>query len=254
MTNAGDRWRVNLKEWAIPEEILSKAPTSPWIHPPAVFQIPDEIPLTPSHERAREVSLNSVLDIGCGGGIAAFATDAQHLIGVDHQQEMLEMFQNNAKSRGRDSVVHLGFWPGIEGKVENADVVTAHHVVYNVPMIEDFLTAMDSHSKVRVVIEMPQRHPLPNLSLAWKHFWNLERPTKPNHEDLLEILNELGISANLELWESPTASKLSKADQVGFDLIRLCLPESRREELSEFFEQNPIPHSRSLATIWWDKK
>jgi len=33
-------------------------------------------------------------EVGCGGGIAAFATvpPVRHVIGVDHQPEMLDMF------------------------------------------------------------------------------------------------------------------------------------------------------------------
>lgn len=60
-----------------------------------MFELPAVITDSPSHQRAREVNPSSFLDIGCGGGIAAFATDANIVIGVDHQPEMLTMFANN---------------------------------------------------------------------------------------------------------------------------------------------------------------
>ena len=102
-TTAGNYWRESLSAWAIPDEIINNAPENPWIHPPVMFELPDVIEDSISHQRAREVlvSGDSVLDIGCGGGIAAFAVvpPATHVIGVDHQAEMLEMFSKNAKDR-----------------------------------------------------------------------------------------------------------------------------------------------------------
>ena len=251
-------WRKKLESWAIPSEIIDQAPENPWIHPTVLFQVPQIIELTPSHSRALEAlpDNGSILDIGCGGGIAAFAMGKKvgRVIGVDHQSEMLSMFSANAKARCLESSVHEGFWPAIEIDVESADVVTAHHVVYNVQDIVPFLEAMNSHARKRVVIEMPQHHPLSNLSGAWKHFWNLERPNKPIPKDLLNVLNEMGIAARLELWSGYTHSDLNLDQTVRFTRIRLCLPVSRENEVRDFLIANPQSEKRELATIWWDKK
>ena len=255
-TNSGDTWRHSLAEWAIPDEILSQAPESPWIHPPVMFQLPDEIEDSISHQRAREVLLdgNAVLDIGCGGGIAAFALvpPVKHVIGVDHQLEMLEMFAANAKSRAITSEVFKGFWPLVVHEVPNADVVTAQHVVYNVFDIEDFILQMNSHARKRVVIEMPQSHPLTSATPLWKHFWNLDRPSKPTHTDLMHVLEELGIQAHLELWEGSMRTEVDLETQAHFSRIRLCLPEARESEVLEFLRTQPKVAIRELATIWWD--
>ena len=256
-TAAGKYWRDSLAAWAIPKEIMDQAPEDPWIHPPVMFQIPTTIEDSPSHRRAREV-LNpgdSLLDIGCGGGIAAFAVvpPATHVIGVDHQAEMLDMFSTNASERGVASEVFDGFWPAVAGKVPVADVVTTHHVVFNVSGIEDFLLEMNSHSKKRVVIEMPQWHPLTTAAPLWKHFWNLERPVTPRPADLMNVLDELGIKANLELWEGSMRTESDLESQARFSRIRLCLPESREGEVLEFLRTQPKVAIRNLATIWWDK-
>ncbi len=66
------QWRSDLQSWAIPQEILDQAEVPPWIHPVELFTVDDEIPDTLSHRMAR-VALaegDSVLDIGCGGGVA----------------------------------------------------------------------------------------------------------------------------------------------------------------------------------------
>ena len=253
---SSQKWKSDLEAWSIPKEIIDKAPESPWIHPPSLFQIPKLIDLTPSHQKAFEVlPVNgSILDIGCGGGIAAFAMGkkAGLVIGVDHQVEMLEMFSENAKERHIDSKVYEGFWPEIESKVEVADIAVAHHVVYNVQDIVPFIKAMNSHARKRVVIEMPQHHPLSNLSEAWKFFWNLDRPVNPTPQDFVDVLSELGINAHVQLWDGQLRQERNMDDAVRFTRIRLCLPAFREAEVRQFLENHPASEIRSLATVWWD--
>lgn len=257
-TEHREKWARSLAEWAIPQEILDKAQTSPWIHPPVLFQVPEEIKLTISHTRAFEVlpAGGSVLDVGCGGGVAAFALTppASHVIGVDHQSEMLEMFADNAKKRGITYEVYEGFWPQMASQVPAADVVVSHHVVYNVADIGPFLRELNSHARSRVVIEMPTCHPLTNLSGAWKHFWNLERPTNPTPEDLIAVLEEIGINARVQYWSGQLRDRLDIDQDSEFMRVRLCLPPERLPEVREYLLANPLPSQRELATIWWDIK
>jgi precorrin-6B methylase 2 len=254
--NSGEQWRSSLALWAIPESILEQAPEDPWIHPPAMFQIPETITDSISHSRAREVLEHgdSVLDIGCGGGIAAFALTppATHVIGVDHQPEMLSMFQENARARGVTFETFDGFWPQIESSVPKADVAVAHHVVYNVQNIEDFLIAMTSHAKKRVVLELPQMHPLSNAVGLWKHFWNLDRPLEPTPVSLMEVLKELGYDAQLELWDGQMRQESDLEMLAHYSRIRLCLPAEREAEVFEFLKNQPPVAVRHLAAIWWD--
>ncbi len=257
ITPAGERWRQSLAGWAVPEEILKQAPESPWIHPPQLFQIPNEIADSISHRLAREAipANGSILDIGCGGGVATFAVTppAKVVSGVDHQQEMLDMYAANAKGRDLAATVILGFWPEVSALTPVADVVVAHHVVYNVQNIESFLLEMDSHAANRVIVEMPQRHPLSNASELWNHFWNLNRPSQPTQENLMEVLDELGLAAQVQLWDGEMRGEGDLELLAHYSRIRLCLPENREKEVLEFLQDNPIDTSRKLATIWWDK-
>ena len=256
-TESGEKWRTDLQKWAIPSEILHQAPENPYIHPAINFTVPLVIEDSPSNFRAREILTHgsSVLDIGCGGGIAAMACvpPANHLIGVDHQSEMLEMFAENAAQRGASSEIYEGFWPELSSQVPVADVVTAYHVLYNVQNIEDFLLAMDSHASKRVVIEMPQRHPQSTSAIYWKNFWNVDRPEGPVPDQIITILRELGVSANIELWEGKMGRGLSLEEESAFMTTRLCLPQSREPEVREFMSRQSKLVMRPLATIWWDK-
>ena len=258
MNIAAEKWRDQLAAWAIPKEILDQAEESPWIHPPAIFQIPKEIELTTSHKIASEAIIEggSVLDIGCGGGIAAFALvpPASLVIGIDHQQLMLDMFTENARQRKVKSQTILGFWPDVANQAPVADVVTAHHVLYNVPKVEQFLTQMDAHANKRVVIEIPTQHPLSNMTELWKHFWNLERPTAPTYQDLIRVIEEQGFNPKMHLWQGELRSTIDTDQAAEYMRIRLCLPKSRLSEVKDFMANHGGSATRELATIWWDKK
>jgi len=254
--SAIERWRRDLEAWAIPEAILAQAEESPWIHPPVLFEVPEVIEPTPSHERAAEALTegSSLLDVGCGGGIAAMAQAdrVRRVIGVDHQSAMLTMFARNARERGLEYQTIEGFWPAVAPETPVADVVTAHHVVYNVGDVAPFILALSEHARSRVVLELPTQHPLASMSAAWRHFWDLERPSTPTPDDLIDVLTELGITASQERWEGSMRVETDIDQAAHFTRIRLCLPSNRESEVRDFLVRQPAPTARSLATIWWD--
>jgi SAM-dependent methyltransferase len=256
MTTAAEQWKKDLALWAIPKEILDQAVEKPWIHPPALFEIPAVIKDSLSHQRAREAmpAGGSVLDIGCGGGIAAFAITppASHVVGVDEQQEMLDLFTNNAAKYGVTVKTVLGQWPAVADVTPIADVVTVFHVAYNVGEIVPFLASLNSHARKRVVIEVPIIHPMSNMNDGWKHFWNLVHPTVPAAGDLVNVLEEMGIKATIEYFESEILLDKKVDGANGFIRRRLCLPEERQGEVDAFIAEHPLPERRKLAVIWWD--
>jgi SAM-dependent methyltransferase len=256
--SASARWAEDLAAWAIPDEILAQAPESPWIHPVRQFVVAEAISDSPSHARAREALplRGSVLDVGCGGGRAAFAVTppASLVIGVDHQQGMLDEFAAEAVRRGVDHRTHLGDWPDVAGDVGTADIVVCHHVAYNVADLVPFVVALDRHASRRVVMEIPVRHPLSNLSPLWRRFWDLDRPEGPTASDAFEVCRGAGVAVNLEEWAGPPgpAGDISFDEQVRFTRIRLCLPAERDAEVAEALEQMESAPPRELATLWWD--
>ena len=186
--SAAEKWRRDLAAWAIPDEIVNQAPESPWIHPPELFDLPEVIAESPSHDRAREALGHeaSILYIGCGGGIATFALVPQlkQAVGVDQQSAMLAMYERNGVRFGVPVTTIAGNWPDVAAETPLCDVVAAHHVVYNVGDVVPFLAAANDHARKRVVLELPTAHPLAPMSDAWRHFWSLERPKDPTPNDL----------------------------------------------------------------------
>jgi SAM-dependent methyltransferase len=254
--SSADHWRQALEAWAIPREILDAAEESPWIHPVELFLVPAVIASTPSHERAREALREggSVLDVGCGAGVAAFALTppAVSVIGVDQHPQMLSEFRVNAEKRGVACRTYEGSWPELSEETPSADVVTAHHVVYNVADIAHFLRALDEHARARVVLEMPDHHPLAPMSAAWRHFWQLERPQSPTPSDLVDVLDELEIRVYRQTWKGALRTTSNLEQAAHFMRIRLCLPKSRESEVREFLSAHPAAPEMALSTIWWD--
>ena len=254
-----EQWRSDLASWAIPDEILSQAPESPWIHPVSMFTVDDEIADSPSHRIAREAvpENGSVLDVGSGGGRASMALvpPATTLVAVDHQQGMLDAFAEAAASRGVQSQLFLGDWPDVAAAVPVCDVVVCHHVAYNVSDIGPFLLALDAHARVRIVLEVPEHHPISNMNPLWKQFWDLDRPTRPTAQDLAEIARSMGFDAHLDLWQDETWGArvtLPDDERVRFARIRLCLTQERDAEVASALIAQADAAPRAVATIWWD--
>ncbi len=253
------QWRTDLGSWVIPQEILDQAEVPPWIHPVELFTIETEIADSFSHTTARSALSegDSVVDIGCGGGVASMALipPAGTVIGVDNDQAMLDQYALAATRYGAHHRELLGTWPAVADEVPEADVVVCHHVAFNVPEIGPFLQQLDWHARNRVVIEMPMFHPMSRLSPMWKHFWNLDRPTAPSAHDLVAIARELGFDAQLEVWVDSVSwgSRNVKSDDQRLALARrrLCLNEDRSDELAAYLAEHPEAQVE-LATIWWD--
>ena len=236
--------------------ILDAAPQSPWIHPVSSFTPGDDVHVdVPSRIRALEAlpEGGSVLDVGCGGGRAAFGLvpPASLVVGVDHQQAMLDVFVEQAARRGVTSKTVLGDWPDVADITPQCDVVVCHHVFYNVADLRPFVEELTLHARRRVVVELPQRHPLSSLTPLWRRFWNLERPEDPTHLDALEAVRETGVDAHLEEFSESLRSGEISDEQIANTRIRLCLTSDRDAEIRAAIAESPVTERR-LATIWWD--
>lgn len=254
--SAAQHWRESLPTWAIPEEIMQQAPESPWIHPVSKFTPEGNLHVdTPSRLRALEALPHggSVLDVGCGGGRAAFGLvpPAIHVVGVDHQQAMLDVFARETTARRITHEVILGDWPDVAETTPVCDVVTCHHVFYNVAHLSPFIHALSSHARRRVVVELPQQHPLASMSPMWKKFWNLDRPESPSADDALAVVTSLGYNAHLEKFTQDIPPHDVTDDDVRFTRIRLCLTSDKDPEIRSFMEKHRVTQ-RETATLWWD--
>ncbi len=146
------RWQQMLAAWAIPEELIARAPEPPYFFDPAVFiAAADDAVARPqdtvSDAVAREAlhPEDTVLDVGVGAGAASLRLRPAHITGVDPSATLLEVFVGRAAKLGVAHTEVEATWPEAAPRVPDADVVVCHHLVYNVPDLASFASALNSH-------------------------------------------------------------------------------------------------------------
>ncbi len=247
---AARRWSELQSGRGIPPHILAQARASPWQHDTADFAAPAEPLDTPS--RTAGLALlgdgGSVLDVGCGGGVATFAlvTAATHATGVDQQQDMLDAYAREATARGLPHRTVLGRWPDVAVDAGVVDVVVCHHVLHNVVDLPPFLRALTAAARKGVVVEMLARHPMAWLDPLWHRFHDLRRPPSVTVDDAVAVLGELGIAPAVARWERATAPR----QDASWVARRLCLPPERVPEVAAALDELP-PRPRFAATLTW---
>jgi ubiquinone/menaquinone biosynthesis C-methylase UbiE len=262
-----EEWAEALAAWAIPDEILARAPESPWQLPRELFARRADLQIErregSSIARAEEALgvAGSVLDVGAGAGAGSLPLRGMtELVAVDTQPEMLEELLTRANKRGLSTTAVVGQWPEVAPRTPAADVVVCHHVLYNVADLAPFVTALSAYARHRVVVEMSAKHPMTPWNPLWQRFHGLDRPQTPTATDAVEAIAALGFDPQVTQWERPaTLDAVSYAELVTTTCRRLCLgPEKASDVDAALRDLGADPTAptlggptRSLATIWW---
>ncbi|ANY05081.1 class I SAM-dependent methyltransferase [Pseudonocardia sp. HH130630-07] len=265
MGDAAARWTVGQAARGIPEEIRRAAPADPWVHDPADLAPPHEPADSPSHRAGRALAERaaartcagaSVLDVGCGGGTAAFGvagpdpSPVARVVGVDRQADMLASFTAGARARGIPHGTVHGSWPDAAPDAGRHDVVLCHHVLHNVVDLVPFLAALTGAVRSDgggVVLEMSEEHPLTWLDPLWERFHGLRRRAGGTADDVVGVLREeLGTEPEVQRWDRP--SRLPHGPE--WVTRRLCLPADRVPEVATALRDLP-PRRPGLVTLAW---
>jgi SAM-dependent methyltransferase len=265
-----ERWTGDLAAWAIPERFTAAVSESPWVLPRQVFaRRADRVsaaPSGPSYERAFAAldPPGSVLDVGSGAGAACLPLlpRVTSLTAVDSDPQMLERLSERTSAAGVTARTVVGRWPEAAAEAGPADVVTCHHVFYNVPEIGKFVTALTGSARREVVAEMTAEHPLVSLNALWLKFHGLRRPVAPMAADMIQILEAMGLRPGHATWRRPGGRDYASFDEmVDVTRRRLCLPPERAAEVADALTHAGIDpqdpedlgsSGRDVVTLWWD--
>ncbi|WP_226379384.1 class I SAM-dependent methyltransferase [Pseudonocardia sp. KRD291] len=250
MSEAARRWAELQSGRGIPPEILATAPADPWTHDPRDFRAPDVPADTPSRDAGLELlgAGGTVLDVGCGGGDAAFALAGPmtRVTGTDQQADMLAVFADGARERGVPCATVHGRWPDTAAGAGTADVVVCHHVLHNVVEPAPFLAALTAAATRGVVVEMLPEHPMAWLDPLWARFHDLHRPPSVTDADAVAVLGDLGVVGQVRRWERARRHPHDPA----WVTRRLCLPPERTDEVASALARIPL-RRRDAVTLFW---
>ena len=260
-----------MREWALPDAILTAALESPWGFPAELFRSRAELAtpgaLTFANRRARDAlpASGTVLDVGVGAGAASLplAPRCSLITGVDSSDEQLSEFQRQAQRLHVTVSAVNGEWPAVAKRTPIADVVVCNHVAYNVADLAPFVLALTAQARRRVVMEITSRHPLAWMADLWWQFHALKRPVRPNADDLVSVLRSVGLEVRRHSEISPARAGgfARREDAVAWIRRRLCLDATRDADVAVALGDRLVfdgaywsarPPADPVVTVWWD--
>ena len=174
----------------------------------------------------------TVIDVGGGAGRFALplALKCKHVVVVEPADSMVESLNEVGQESGIDNVTVVSeLWEDAE--VESADIVLSAHSVYGVAEPQGFIRKLESKATQKVVIVAYLEQPQTQLSPFWKPLYGEERVDLPALHELMNLLWELDIHPNLEMFP-PSPVPTFKDEKVAFEQLkhRLHVEDGSEEE------------------------
>jgi SAM-dependent methyltransferase len=208
---------------------------------------------------------DTLLDVGGGAGRMALpmALRCRDVVVIDPSPAMGEVFRETASEAGITNARFVeGDWlttDGIEG-----DVTLVAHVTYFVPTIASFIQKLDGATRRRVVIDVRSVPPPNQVATLFQMARGEELARVPGHEQLLPVLQELGIDAELidigpAMLPATAPAGKTRDEAIGIELEGAVrggwLRESERDDLrqalkqrfDELFVETPDGYRRRVA-------
>ena len=141
----------------------------------------------------------TVLDVGAGTGrhTLALAPHVKHVVAVDPSPAMLGFLQEDVAEQKLTNVETIASgW--LDADAAQADVVLCSHVLYPSADPVPFIRKLESSAKKRVYVYL-RVDPLPTDFGLWGEFYGVPLQLQPNHLDLINLLAQIGIAADVEV-------------------------------------------------------
>jgi SAM-dependent methyltransferase len=212
-------------------------------------------------------SHTSVLDVGAGTGrfSLALAPQVNQIIAVEPNAAMMDFLRQDAATRDLNNISYVQTtWQEAPDNLQ-ADIVICSHVIYPIRDIEPFLLKLQNATLQVCYIYARASHIDALTADLWRYFHHDERCLPPGYIDVLDVLDAMGIFANVEIVSLPPSLRYPSLDVAVTEMTeQLILPEDEktRLELRALLEEwlveidgvlVPPLQKMVSAIIWWEK-
>jgi SAM-dependent methyltransferase len=143
----------------------------------------------------------SVLDVGAGTGrhTLALAPHVGRVTAVDPSPAMLGLLREDVDAERLTNVeIVQSEW--LAADVVPADIVLCSHVLYPIADVVPFVRKLEAAAIQRVYVYL-RTDPLPTDLGLWREFYGVPLQAQPTHMDLITVLAQAGIFADVEVVE-----------------------------------------------------
>lgn len=253
----GDRWRQAVRDQELPQAIRDLDTEQANALTPERFKWRPELdtlePPRPSRRRALEAlpKGGSVIDVGVGGGASSLglARKAGLIIGVDPLPDMLAAFEESGKAEGVATRTVLGAWPDVADQVEPADIVVCHNTLHGLVEIEEFIEALTTHARKRVVVELSVHPPQSHMNPLWTALHGIDRPVHYVADEAEVVLLAMGLPVEREDAWAPWNWVITP-EVVALARKQLHVGPERDPEIEAFLIEK-APRQRGVVALWW---
>lgn len=157
----------------------------------------------PFFVRVRDASTRdtTIIDVGAGTGrhTLALAPHVARVTAVDPSNAMLGLLRQDAAAQGLSNIdVVEREW--MDAEVAPADIVICSHVLYPIGDIVPFLRKLEASAGERVFIYL-RADPLATDLGLWSEFYGTPLQSQPVHMDLVNVLAQIGVFADVDVVE-----------------------------------------------------
>ncbi len=169
---------------------------------------------------------STVLDVGAGTGrhTLALAPHVKSVVAVEPSAAMLGLLRDDVAAQHLTNIDTVASgW--LEAEVDPADVVLCSHVLYPIAEPASFIRKLESAARQRVYIYL-RVDPLPTDMGLWSEFYGVSLQLQPVHMDLVNLLDQMGIAADVTVVQHRFSWTFADIDEA-VEQIRnsLCLRE-----------------------------
>ncbi len=141
---------------------------------------------------------DTLIDVGGGAGRLSLplALRCREMVIVDPSPAMGEVFEKTVEDSGITNARFVrGAWPGVDS-VEG-EVALVAHVTYFVPSVVPFIEKLQTAIRRRVIVGVRSVPPPNQIAALFRLAHGRELAPVPGPNELLSVLNEVGISAEV---------------------------------------------------------